>query len=61
MNLTILRENIEDTYGGIEFMHTPEVAVSYRIITKPGSEQFLLPLRIRETGRDQGHYLRAQG
>jgi len=40
INMTILRENIEDTYGGIEYMHSPDVAVSYRLITKPGSDQF---------------------
>lgn len=41
VNMTVLRENIEDTYGGIEYMHTPEVALSYRLISKPGSEQFI--------------------
>lgn len=41
INMTVLRENIEDTYGGIEFMHTPDVAVSYRLISRPGSEQFI--------------------
>ena len=41
INLTVLRENIEDTYGGIEYMHSYDVAVSYRLISRPGSEQFL--------------------
>lgn len=40
INMTILRENIEDTYGGIEFMHTNDVALTYRLISRPGSEQF---------------------
>jgi isocitrate dehydrogenase len=41
INMTVLRENIEDTYGGIEFMQTYDVAVSYRLITRPGCTQFL--------------------
>jgi isocitrate dehydrogenase len=41
INMTILRENIEDTYGGIEYMQNPDVSVSYRLITKPGTEQFV--------------------
>lgn len=41
INLTIVRENIEDTYGGIEHMLTYDVAVGRRIITRPGSEQVI--------------------
>ena len=41
INITLLRENIEDTYGGIEYMHTPDVAISYRLVTRPGTEQFV--------------------
>jgi isocitrate dehydrogenase len=41
IRLTILRENIEDTYGGIEHMLTGDVAVSRRMITRPGCMQFL--------------------
>jgi isocitrate dehydrogenase len=41
INMTVLRENIEDTYGGVEFMHSYDVSVSYRFITRPGSEQFI--------------------
>ena len=37
INLTIVRENIEDTYGGIEHLLTYDVAVGRRIITRPGS------------------------
>ncbi|MDB5030445.1 NADP-dependent isocitrate dehydrogenase [Mucilaginibacter sp.] len=41
INLTIVRENIEDTYGGIEHLLTYDVAVGRRIITRPGSEQVI--------------------
>ncbi|QJD97957.1 NADP-dependent isocitrate dehydrogenase [Mucilaginibacter robiniae] len=41
INLTIIRENIEDTYGGIEHMMTNDVAVGRRIITRPGSAQVI--------------------
>lgn len=39
INLTILRENIEDTYGGIEHFQTHDVAQCRRLITRTGSEQ----------------------
>lgn len=41
INLTIVRENIEDTYGGIEHMMTNDVAVGRRIITRAGSAQVI--------------------
>lgn len=41
INMTIIRENIEDTYGGIEHMITNDVAVGRRIITRPGSAQVI--------------------
>jgi isocitrate dehydrogenase len=41
IDITIVRENIEDTYGGIEHMMTHDVAVSRRIITRPGSMQVI--------------------
>ncbi|MGZ3837278.1 MAG: NADP-dependent isocitrate dehydrogenase [Flavisolibacter sp.] len=41
IDLTIVRENIEDTYGGIEHMLTHDVALSRRFITRPGSMQVL--------------------
>jgi isocitrate dehydrogenase len=41
INLIIVRENIEDTYGGIEHMITQDVALSRRFITRPGSEQVI--------------------
>jgi isocitrate dehydrogenase len=39
INLTIVRENIEDTYGGIEHKLTDDVALCRRFITRPGSKQ----------------------
>lgn len=41
IDITIVRENIEDTYGGVEHMLTPDVALSRRFITRPGSEQVI--------------------
>lgn len=35
----MFRENIEDTYGGIEHFQTHDVAQCRRLITRPGSEQ----------------------
>lgn len=39
VNITIVRENIEDTYGGIEHLLTHDVALCRRFITRPGSQQ----------------------
>lgn len=39
INLTIVRENIEDTYGGIEHMLTRDVAMCRRFITREGCRQ----------------------
>jgi isocitrate dehydrogenase len=41
IDITVVRENIEDTYGGIEHMPTHDVALSRRFITKPGSLQLI--------------------
>ena len=41
IDITMVRENIEDTYGGIEHMLTHDVALSRRFITKPGSMQVI--------------------
>src|SRR6476469_567329 len=41
IDITIVRENIEDTYGGIEHMLTHDVALSRRFITQPGSMQVI--------------------
>lgn len=37
VDLIIVRENVEDTYGGIEHQQTPEVAQCLRLITSVGS------------------------
>ncbi len=39
LSLTMVRENIEDTYGAIEHMQTHDVAQCRRLITRPGCEQ----------------------
>ncbi len=39
IDITIVRENIEGTYGGIEHMLTQDVALCRRFITRPGSEE----------------------
>jgi isocitrate dehydrogenase len=39
IDLTIVRENIEGTYGGIEHMLSQDVALCRRLITRPGSIQ----------------------
>ncbi len=41
IDITMIRENIEDTYGGIEHMQTHDVAQCRRLITRPGSEQVI--------------------
>ena len=41
IDITIVRENIEDTYVGIEHMLSHDVALSRRFITRPGSLQVI--------------------
>lgn len=41
VDVTVVRENIEDTYGGVEHMLTQDVALSRRFITRPGSMQVI--------------------
>jgi len=41
IDITIIRENIEDTYGGIEHMLTHDVAICRRYISRPGSQQVI--------------------
>ncbi|MFY8128519.1 MAG: NADP-dependent isocitrate dehydrogenase [Chitinophagaceae bacterium] len=41
IDITIVRENIEDTYGGIEHMLTHDVALCRRFVTRPGSYQVI--------------------
>ena len=39
IDFTIVRENVEDLYAGIEHMQTPEVAQCLKLITRTGSEK----------------------
>lgn len=39
MDVVIVRENEEDTYSGIEYQQTNEVAQCLKLISKPGSER----------------------
>lgn len=41
MNVTIVRENEEDTYGGIEHQQTFEVTQCLKLITYPGTERII--------------------
>ena len=41
MDLTIIRENEEDLYAGIEHRQTPEVVQCLKLISKPGSENII--------------------
>lgn len=36
IDLILVRENIEDTYGGIEHWQTPDVAQCLKVVTRPG-------------------------
>lgn len=37
IDIILVRENIEDTYAGVEYWQTPDVAESLRLISRPGS------------------------
>lgn len=41
VDLIIVRENIEDTYGGIEHMQSNDVAQCLRLITRPGCHKIM--------------------
>ena len=41
MNVVIIRENEEDTYGGIEHRQTNEVVQCLKLISRPGSEKIV--------------------
>jgi isocitrate dehydrogenase (NAD+) len=41
IDLVVVRENMEDLYAGIEYMATPDVAESIKIITRQGSERII--------------------
>ena len=39
IDLVVVRENLEDTYSGIEYMQSPHVAQGLKVITRQGSER----------------------
>lgn len=41
IDLVIVRENVEDLYAGIEYMQTPGVAETLKLISEPGCERIL--------------------
>ena len=41
IDLVIVRENVEDLYAGIEYMQTPGVAETLKLITEPGCDRVL--------------------
>src|SRR5215831_3674224 len=41
MNVVIVRENEEDTYGGIEYRVSPEVVECLKLISRPGCEKIV--------------------
>src|SRR5579872_3249564 len=41
MDVVIIRENEEDLYAGIEYKHTPNVATSIKLISRPGTEKIV--------------------
>jgi isocitrate dehydrogenase (NAD+) len=41
LNLVIFRENTEDLYAQVEYYTTPDVAVSLKIISRPGSRRII--------------------
>ena len=41
MDVTIIRENEEDTYAGIEHQQTPEVTQCLKLISRPGCERIV--------------------
>ena len=41
IDLVVVRENIEDLYTGVEYMQTPSVAETLKIVTRKGSEKII--------------------
>jgi isocitrate dehydrogenase len=51
IDFIVVRENLEDLYAGIEYMQTPDVAQSLKIITRRGTEKivrYAFELAVRE-------------
>ena len=42
INLTIIRENLEDTYGGVEHLVSADLAISRKFTSAPGSYQLCM-------------------
>jgi isocitrate dehydrogenase len=54
IDFIVVRENLEDLYAGIEYMQTPDVAQSLKIITRRGTEKivrYAFELALREGRR----------
>ncbi len=41
IDLVVVRENVEDLYAGIEYMQTPGVAETLKLISRKGSEKIV--------------------
>lgn len=41
VDLIVVRENLEDLYGGIEYMRTPDVGFCMKLISRRGSEKII--------------------
>ncbi|MCP4924035.1 MAG: NADP-dependent isocitrate dehydrogenase [bacterium] len=41
VDLVVVRENVEDLYGGIEYIHTPGVAETLKLISRKGCEKII--------------------
>lgn len=57
LDIVVVRENVEDLYAGIEYMQTPGVAETLKIITRKGCEKIarLAFEYARSTGRKKVH------
>jgi isocitrate dehydrogenase len=41
VDMVVIRENVEDLYGGIEYIHTPSVTETLKLISKKGCEKII--------------------
>ena len=41
INFTVVRENLEDLYVGVEYMQTPDVATALKLVTRQGCEKII--------------------
>lgn len=58
LDIVVVRENVEDLYAGIEYMQTPGVAETLKLITRKGCEKIsrLALEYARSNGRRKVHY-----